>query len=376
MAGRRVDEVVDNVFAVSGRINSTWGGGLVDMVRSRRLLEIIERDGLIEHAAKVGDWLLGELAALGGRHAGLVSNVRGRGLMCAFDLPDAADPRRGAAAAAGGPCSCAAVRRTLDPVPAGAGRHRAGARVRAGRAGPHPDYPGPLTNKGCYRWISAPSASVIAGRPVADAPGGRIGVHQPGATRRGGRRGRAGRRGAAGDRGPSGARRAAGVGGRARAGARPGDRAHRPPGRGQQAAPGRSGHPRDRQAVRRGARRGPGDHRHLRLLPRRGPAAVRPDRAQRDARQAAVHVPHPSRRGGGRSPRGTSRSRCRPGTSSRAAVRQHRRVEAGRVLGRRRERVPRAVLPRRRAARRRAQRGATPTARPRSPAWSRRWTRA
>jgi L-lysine 6-transaminase len=89
MAGRRVDQVVDNVFAVSGRINSTWGGGLADMVRSRRLLEIIERDRLIEHAAKIGDWLLGELAALGGRHADVASNVRGRGLMCAFDLPDA-----------------------------------------------------------------------------------------------------------------------------------------------------------------------------------------------------------------------------------------------------------------------------------------------
>ncbi len=88
MAGRRVDEVPDNVFTVSGRINSTWGGGLADMVRSRRLLEIIERDGLIERAAKTGDWLVGELQALGERHAGLVSNVRGRGLMCAFDLPD------------------------------------------------------------------------------------------------------------------------------------------------------------------------------------------------------------------------------------------------------------------------------------------------
>src|SRR6266699_5360880 len=89
MAGRRVDEVVNNVFAVPGRINSTWGGGLADMVRSRRLLEIIDRDGLIEHAAQVGDWLLGELVALGGRHADVASNVRGRGLMCAFDLPDA-----------------------------------------------------------------------------------------------------------------------------------------------------------------------------------------------------------------------------------------------------------------------------------------------
>jgi len=89
MAGRRVDEVADNVFAVPSRINSTWGGGLADMVRSRRLLEIIDRDRLIEHAAKIGDWLLGELVALGERHADVASNVRGRGLMCAFDLPDA-----------------------------------------------------------------------------------------------------------------------------------------------------------------------------------------------------------------------------------------------------------------------------------------------
>jgi L-lysine 6-transaminase len=89
MAGRRVDEVADNVFRVSSRINSTWGGGLVDMVRSRRLLEIIEADGLFDHAAEAGGYLLEELRNLGERHGGLVSNVRGRGLMCAIDLPDA-----------------------------------------------------------------------------------------------------------------------------------------------------------------------------------------------------------------------------------------------------------------------------------------------
>ena len=87
MAGRRVDEVVDNVFTVSGRINSTWGGGLVDMVRARRILEIIERDQLVEQAARVGQRFLGELQALAVRHPDLVSNVRGLGLMCAFDLP-------------------------------------------------------------------------------------------------------------------------------------------------------------------------------------------------------------------------------------------------------------------------------------------------
>jgi L-lysine 6-transaminase len=91
MAGRRVDQVPDNVFTVSGRINSTWGGGLADMVRSRRLLEIIERDGLFGQAASTGAWLLAELQDVGARFPGLVSNVRGRGLMCALDLPDAAE---------------------------------------------------------------------------------------------------------------------------------------------------------------------------------------------------------------------------------------------------------------------------------------------
>jgi L-lysine 6-transaminase len=90
MAGRRVDEVTDNVFHVSSRINSTWGGGLTDMVRSRRILEIIEAEGLFDHAAKAGGYLLNELQGLGDRHSGLISNVRGRGLMCAIDLPDGA----------------------------------------------------------------------------------------------------------------------------------------------------------------------------------------------------------------------------------------------------------------------------------------------
>src|SRR3954471_5584839 len=58
MAGRRVDEVRDNVFAVSSRINSTWGGNLVDMVRSRRILEIIESDDLMVRAAKAGRYLV------------------------------------------------------------------------------------------------------------------------------------------------------------------------------------------------------------------------------------------------------------------------------------------------------------------------------
>ena len=58
MAGGRVDEVPDNVFRVSSRINSTWGGNLTDMVRSRRILEVIEAEALIERSARLGEHLL------------------------------------------------------------------------------------------------------------------------------------------------------------------------------------------------------------------------------------------------------------------------------------------------------------------------------
>jgi L-lysine 6-transaminase len=85
MAGRRVDEVADNVFTVRSRINSTWGGGLADMVRARRILEVVESDGLIARAAVLGGGLLDLLGDLADRHPG-VSDPRGRGLMCAVTL--------------------------------------------------------------------------------------------------------------------------------------------------------------------------------------------------------------------------------------------------------------------------------------------------
>ena len=78
------------MFAVSSRINSTWGGNLVDMVRSRRILEVIESDGLMVRAAKAGRYLLDRLEDLAVEFPDLVLDVRGRGLMCAFSLPSAA----------------------------------------------------------------------------------------------------------------------------------------------------------------------------------------------------------------------------------------------------------------------------------------------
>ncbi|OSC43069.1 L-lysine 6-transaminase [Mycobacterium decipiens] len=91
MAGRRVDEIADNVFAVPSRLNSTWGGNLADMVRSRRILEVIEAEGLFERAAEQGSYLRSRLDELADDFPAVVLDPRGRGLMCAFSLPTTAD---------------------------------------------------------------------------------------------------------------------------------------------------------------------------------------------------------------------------------------------------------------------------------------------
>jgi L-lysine 6-transaminase len=88
LVGRRIDEVEKNVFHESTRINSTWGGNLVDMVRFGRYLEIIEEEKLVDRSRQVGGHLLAELEKLQAENPERISNARGRGLMCAFDLPD------------------------------------------------------------------------------------------------------------------------------------------------------------------------------------------------------------------------------------------------------------------------------------------------
>jgi L-lysine 6-transaminase len=87
LASERVDEIKTNVFKVSSRINSTWGGNLVDMVRSSKILQIIEEDGLLEKATQTGDYLLEKLLELEEEFP-LITNVRGRGLFTAFDFPN------------------------------------------------------------------------------------------------------------------------------------------------------------------------------------------------------------------------------------------------------------------------------------------------
>ena len=115
---------------------------------------------------------------------------------------------------------------------------------------------------------------------------------EPGTPDGDARRGRARRRRHLRRRGPRAPRRRSRRGPRARAGPRPRDPSssaassrttrRRSPG----SSPARSA---SRSRV---ARRGAGGHRHLQLLPGRGPPALRHDGPERDARQAAVHVPH------------------------------------------------------------------------------------
>ena len=86
MCNTRIDDVLENVFHRSSRINSTFGGNLVDMVRFTRILEIIEEEALVENARVVGEHLLGSLNSLEAEFPQLVDNSRGKGLFCAMDM--------------------------------------------------------------------------------------------------------------------------------------------------------------------------------------------------------------------------------------------------------------------------------------------------
>lgn len=87
MAGPRLDEVKDNVFRLPSRINSTWGGNFCDYVRSTHFLRIVEKENLVDNARDQGAYFLAELQKLAAKHPVLTA-VRGRGLLLAFNLPN------------------------------------------------------------------------------------------------------------------------------------------------------------------------------------------------------------------------------------------------------------------------------------------------
>ena len=86
----KLDEVEHHVFVESSRINSTFGGNFIDMLRFQLVLEIIENENLIENSRAVGEFLLNGLKQLAQKYPDHISAARGKGLMCAFDLKDGA----------------------------------------------------------------------------------------------------------------------------------------------------------------------------------------------------------------------------------------------------------------------------------------------
>ena len=88
MVSDRIDDIDTHCFKVSSRINSTWGGNLVDMVRSKKYLDIMYEENLVNNAKVMGDYLLGKLYEIQAEYPALVNNARGLGLLCSFDLKD------------------------------------------------------------------------------------------------------------------------------------------------------------------------------------------------------------------------------------------------------------------------------------------------
>ena len=74
-----------NMFpSEGGAISSTWGGGhTLDLALGVETIKVIKDQKLLVHNKKMGAYIVRSLENVG------VKNARGRGLMCAFDLPTA-----------------------------------------------------------------------------------------------------------------------------------------------------------------------------------------------------------------------------------------------------------------------------------------------
>ena len=81
----KFDQVEHHVFQESSRINSTFGGDFMDMLRFKLILEVIEQENLIQNAAEKGRYLQDKLQELLAKKPQL-SNLRGEGLFVAVDF--------------------------------------------------------------------------------------------------------------------------------------------------------------------------------------------------------------------------------------------------------------------------------------------------
>lgn len=64
-------------------LGTTFGGNYLSSVACLAVLDVMEQEKLVEHAAELGNYLITELKKLS-----VLQSIRGRGLMIGFDLPE------------------------------------------------------------------------------------------------------------------------------------------------------------------------------------------------------------------------------------------------------------------------------------------------
>ena len=68
-----------------GDHSSTFGGGPIACAAAGATIDVIKEEGLVERAAKNGDYLMGKLRGLAEKYK-IIREVRGRGLMIGMEL--------------------------------------------------------------------------------------------------------------------------------------------------------------------------------------------------------------------------------------------------------------------------------------------------
>jgi L-lysine 6-transaminase len=86
LGSRRLDQVEDGAFTERGRLGSSRGVSPVSALRAARIVDTVAADELAKAADEGGKTLLGGLGMIADRDDRM-TNVRGRGLIVAFDLP-------------------------------------------------------------------------------------------------------------------------------------------------------------------------------------------------------------------------------------------------------------------------------------------------
>jgi acetylornithine aminotransferase len=75
--------IAPHIKAKHGMLGTTFGGNHLACAAALAVLEVIEREDLVEKAKQRGQYLMNRLKSLG-----LVENIRGKGLMIGFDVPE------------------------------------------------------------------------------------------------------------------------------------------------------------------------------------------------------------------------------------------------------------------------------------------------